>query len=194
MKTPIRLIKKATKYLQSRIKFAGFSIFIVLTTLSCSSHLSKSNSKFDDKIISSAKQMAENLRVGNYGNFIDAIYPGFVQSVGGRSKMLQEIKAGFQNLENRGIKIDSVAFSKPNEIISHGKELQTTLLETLLLSTPKGLMISKSTLIAISSDSGLSWNFIDTSGREIKKMKKTFPNLSNKLIIAEQEKPVLYSH
>lgn len=36
-------------------------------------------------------------------------------------------------------------------------------------------------LIAISTDKGANWTFIDTSGKDISTMEKTFPYLSSQL-------------
>lgn len=102
--------------------------------------------------------------------------------------------SGYMQLEKQGISIDSVVFFKPNPFIYVADELQTTMTEVLIMTIPKGKMISKSTLIAISYDKGITWYFLETSGWELNEINEKFPNLSRQLIIAPKEKPVVYKN
>jgi hypothetical protein len=124
--------------------------------------------------------------------FVDKIYPGLISLVGGKDKLIEMTDNGYEQLAMQGISIDSVSFLKPNPIIETDNELQTTITEFLMMTIPNGRMITKSTLIAISQDKGITWYFLDTSGNSLKAMKQNFPNLSDKLIIEPFEKPIVY--
>jgi hypothetical protein len=62
------------------------------------------------------------------------------------------------------------------------------------MRVPGGRIVSQSTLIGISNNGGENWYFIDTSGKDIQTMKRSFSNLSEKLIIPQQVKPIFYEN
>lgn len=49
-----------------------------------------------------------------------------------------------------------------------------------------GQPVTESTLIAISTDNGKNWYFVDTPGKDIQTMKKALPNLSGELVIPKE--------
>ena len=136
--------------------------------------------------------MAQLIITKDNEHFVDKLYPELITMIGGKEKMVALLTQQYAALQEKGMSIDSARFLNPNPIISSGKELQTTLTEILVLKIPKGRMVTKSTLIAISKDQGITWYFLDTSGKDLKAMQQGFPGLSDELIIAEREQPVVY--
>jgi len=70
--------------------------------------------------------------------------------------------------------------------------LQATLSETLEIKVPGGTLITKSTLIALSTDSGETWYFIDTSNNSLEKIRTQLPNISENLVLSPPQEPIFY--
>ena len=96
-------------------------------------------------------------------------------------------------IKSKGIVINSIVFNPPSEIVKNKNELQCTISQHTELKPAKGRVITYTTLIAISTDNGKSWKFIDTSNRDIKAIRTVFPNLSNKITLPPKQKPTVYT-
>jgi hypothetical protein len=167
-------------------------LFLVSMTIISGKSQNKSNSLvYETNLLKQANIMGQYYLNKKYEQFIEKIYPGIIKAVGGKQRMLQMLNSAMQNLDKQNIIVDSMRFSKPNKIIYTGEELQTTLSETVFMTIPNGTMIKESTMIAISSDKGITWSFIDTSGQSLNSLKKAFPNLSNDLIIPKDKNPII---
>ncbi|MDP4227620.1 MAG: hypothetical protein Q8910_14705 [Bacteroidota bacterium] len=172
----------------------ALNIIIVILVSSCNAQKTEQqHSVMKDSVIIQANRMMMSLNNKDYNSFIDKMYPKLVEKFGGKDKMLEGLNLAYEKLDKQGIKIDSVIFSNPRKIIEVGAELQTTVIETLIMSIPQGKMVKKSTLIVISPDKGLTWYFLDTAGSDLNMMKSGFPNLSDSLIIEKEEKPIVYN-
>ena len=164
-------------------------IMISLLFVACSGHRAKQTATLNESIETQANRMIKLLKEKDYPGFMNTLYPKYIENFGGKDKMLQFLNNTWGQLDKQSVMIDSVTFSKPNKIIDTGNELQTTIYETLKVHGPSGKMIIKSTVIAISSDNGESWYFIDSAGIDLKSMQKKLPNLNDSLIIAKRENP-----
>jgi hypothetical protein len=169
-----------------------FNLCFIVLGIPAYSQVTKKYTPYDDKIIFDANKMMNSYKLKDYDNFIDGIYPMIVSTAGGKEKMRTELEKALNIMSEQGISIDSVIFSKPNPIIRTKEELQTTLVETLIMTIPQGKMINKSTLICISADNGETWFFIDSSNNDVKTLQSQFPNLSDSLIIGKMGKPIVF--
>src|SRR5258706_1996431 len=153
-------------------------VFISLITLSANGQgldsvaLSKS-------IIEQADTIANILLRKDYKLYVKFIYPELVKQAGGEIAMAKLISNAMkENIESKGYELTSVKFGSPSSIIKNANELQSTLPQIITLSLRSRQFETKSTLIAISTDNGKNWKFLDTSGRSIAEMRRSFPNLS----------------
>ena len=67
--------------------------------------------------------------------------------------------------------------------------MQAVLPQSTFLTSPLGDVELSSSLIAISTDKGESWTFIDTSLFGIEKIKSVMPDISPKLVIPKATAP-----
>lgn len=170
------------------------SSFIILFLFSLSSfgqHLKVSPS-ITDNLIKQANRFAHLVQNRDTVEFIEKVYPRLITLIGDKNKVIQLTAEAYTQLAKEGMFIDSVMFLQPYSIIDTAGELQTTMTEVSMMTIPKGKMITKSTVIAISRDKGITWYFLDTTGKDLKEMKEIFPNLSSRLIIAPKEKPAVF--
>ncbi len=92
--------------------------------------------------------------------------------VGGEQKMKEVLDTTLREMESQGVVLLKITFGEPSSAIIMGNELQCTLPEALEMQVQGGKLIDISTMIAISTDAGKNWYFIDISGKDIQTMKK----------------------
>lgn len=130
---------------------------------------------------------------GNYNAFANYTYPLILKSMGGPSKMAALLTKTTDDFKSHGMSFSNITFDESSKIIKSGKELQATIAQHTEIKLPQGRLISTSTLIAVSTDNGVSWTFIDTSNKEMATLRKALPNLSPLIIIPIQQPPIKYN-
>ena len=75
--------------------------------------------------------------------------------------------------------------------VKAGYELQCTLAQTTETKMQFGRTITKSTLLGVSPDNGVTWKFIDATGRDAREMKRLLPRLSDQVVFVTPENPKL---
>jgi PBP1b-binding outer membrane lipoprotein LpoB len=136
-----------------------------------------------------AEEMGKFLMAKDYKSFARFTYPKVAEMMGGKDKMVEILENTMGEMEATGISFINVAIGEPSKCITAGNELQCTIPQTIEMKMPDGKMTTTSTLIAVSSDNGKTWCFIDTSGKDIKAMRALLPNLSENLVIAARTEP-----
>lgn len=124
-----------------------------------------------------------------FKDFVKYASPVLIDKLGGEEAMVLALKNGFKEMEAGGNKLNKIILDEPDKILAVGNELQTTITETLEMKVPGGLLITRSVLIAISKDGGLSWTFIDSSGKDLKTLRSELVGLSEELVVAAPVKP-----
>ncbi|MFH6601990.1 hypothetical protein ACEZ3G_00765 [Maribacter algicola] len=157
-------------------KFIGSLILIVCSTFSFSQ---TENKNLNEQL----GEMKKYFLAGDYDNFAEYTYPKVIEMMGGRSNMVNATKQAMDKMKNDGFTFKDLSFKDPSSFLKKDGELQCTLTQQLTMNTPQGKIESEYTLIALSSDDGLNWTFIDTSGKDKQTMLKYFPNLHKEIII-----------
>lgn len=138
--------------------------------------------------------MAKLLLKKDYKAFTAFTYAPIIKMAGGLDKMASYMEQSFKDMEGEGFTIANVKVGNCSKIIHTEKQLQCTLTEIIELKHTDGKLIQKSTLIGISDDKGVTWTFIDTHGATLKKLQETINELSNDLVIPEQQEPEIISN
>ncbi|MBI3137716.1 MAG: hypothetical protein HYZ15_03945 [Sphingobacteriales bacterium] len=143
------------------------------------------------------KQQANKMGVafvsGDYKTFANYTYPLILKSMGGASKMIEVLNKTSIDMKLKGMSFSNITFDEPSKIVKSGKELQATITQHTEIKLSQGKLISTSTLIAMSTDNGIGWAFIDTSNKDMATLRKALPNLSPSIIIPPQQPPVRYN-
>lgn len=119
----------------------------------------------------------------NYNQYADFVYPKVYELLGGKSRMIQMTKSAVDKMEKDGFRFIDLKFRSPSGFITLKKQIQCTIIQEILMQTPKGKILSAYTLIGISENQGKNWKFIDTSGKTKEIMRQYFPYLSKDLVI-----------
>jgi hypothetical protein len=140
-----------------------------------------------------ANIMAQAFISGDYKTFVSYTYKPMVQGTGGAAKMEQSLVKVVSDMKLKGMSFNKITFDEPSKVIKSGKELQATIAQHTDIKVPDGRAVGTSTLIAISTDNGVNWTFVDTSNKNIAALRKAMPNLSPSISIPPQQPPVHYN-
>jgi len=149
----------------------------------------------DAEIKKTAKAKAEEcqnaLIKGDYEKFADLSHPKVVEAGGGRKKMIESLAAEMKKLKADGVVFKSATMADASDPIAVGKELYIAVPFTLEIKVPDGRVTTKSALVGISNDGGKTWTFFDANpGANSRDMlKKSFPDLPDKLPLPKKEPP-----
>lgn len=150
-----------------------------------------SQSNNDTALKVQAEKMAKAFMSNDFNIFIKYSNPQLVKMIGGSNKMIEVLNKSVVDMKSKEIIFESITFSEPTKVIKSGKELQSTIQQITKVKTPTGGVMSISTLIAISTNNGVNWTFVDTSNKDMATIKQLLPNLSSSIVIPKQV-PVKY--
>ena len=139
-----------------------------------------------------ANKMGQAFINGDYKIFSHFTNPDIVKMMGGENRMAQTLAKIASDMNLKGMMFKSITLGDVSKIVKSGNELQCTMSQHTEIKLPSGRAISTSTLIAISTDGGSNWTFVDTSNKDLPTIKRILPHLSNAIVIPPQEPPVQY--
>lgn len=172
-------------------KTLGLSLLLMLGLMASSFGQVKDASK---NLKQQAEKMGAFLMKGDYKAFSVYTHPIVLKMMGGAPKMIEILTRGLNSMKEQGISFKSISMGEPSKLVKSGKELQATIPQNIILKLPKGSLESNSTLVAISTDNGVNWTFIDTSNNDIATLKKVIPTLSPALVIPPRQAPIKHDN
>jgi hypothetical protein len=158
-------------YLHGMKRLILLSYFVALLTYETSAQDHKPLIKHTAELLGDATVRKDYSAVADY------TYPKFIEAVGGRDSLLSAIKQQFDKLKSQGSEliIRSVTIGEPGDEALINSVLYSVVPEAVVLEV-KGVKYSiTGSLIAISSDRGQHWSFLDTEGLE--NLKQLFPDI-----------------
>ncbi len=102
--------------------------------------------------------------------------------------VLKILQTADSQREKQGVAIKSIRFGNVLSMVRVNFEFECTLEQITETKMQVGRIISKSTLLALSKDNGVSWKFADATGRTKEEMRSLIPRLSDGLIFAKVER------
>lgn len=144
------------------------------------------------KIKLQATAMGEAFLHADYKTFSLFTNPRIVEMMGGSENMIRVLVKTMRDMKSQGMIFSKISFDEPTKIIKAAAGLQSTILQHTEIKLNKGHVLATSALIAVSSDKGQHWTFIDTSNKDLATIKKLLPELSYEIVIPEQKPPVKY--
>ena len=102
----------------------------------------------------------------DYATTLDYSYPKFVQAHGGKDSILKLLNEGFKKMKAQGMEliIKSGSLGEPSNQVKIDSLLFSVVSEKLILNMNGSDYVTTSSLIAISSDNGNNWTFVDAAG------------------------------
>jgi hypothetical protein len=112
-----------------------------------------------------------------------------IKFVGGRERVVKELTTGKADMARDGWAFDHVDIDAPQEIVEGGARLFAIVPQRVTMRSPQGHVLQRGYLLAISSDAGQSWKFIDGAGLTVENVKKIVPGFPTTIELPEHTKP-----
>lgn len=158
----------------------------------CCAQSLRDSTFYRKSVVEQAAMTGNALITKDYSTFVKFIHPSILSLSGGKQKMIAQLQKGIKEMEENGTSFSSVEFGTPDQILHAKGELQCIVTQYLTMKVPNGKLLVKSALIAVSTDKGRQWLFIDTAAGDLKTLQKVVPTLSDKLRIPAKEEPKFY--
>lgn len=146
----------------------------------------------DDELRTVVKAIVEEMNHAlieeDFSKVADFTHPNVHKLMGGREKMIAQLKSGNMDMKLQGYVIRSVTVDEPSEPVSAGSDLFIVVPFLLEMKARGGRIFQKSSVIGVSSDQGKSWVFVN-GDLDIKTVKKALPNLPDQVTLPERHKP-----
>jgi len=136
-----------------------------------------------------AKELEAALARKDYPKVVDLTYPKLIEYAGGREKLLAAMTAELKTMEGEGVEIVSSTSSPPSQFLHEAGGIYAVVPITSKFKAKDGLFQIEGSLIAISTDGGANWTFVDATGKDQTELKKVLPNL-DKLHLPPEKEPV----
>jgi hypothetical protein len=143
----------------------------------------------DSNAVRDADAMRTAFMHRDWDTFMKYIHPDFVKMVGSREKMLKPMIEGLERFKRNGIELVSQTIMFPTQTFRKNRELQAVIPMTQVMKMPQGTFSGLSHLLALSSDDGQHWTFINLSGVDPKLLRKIVPNLDRRIKIPAESPP-----
>ncbi len=138
-----------------------------------------------------AMDMATALMKNDFTTFSKYMHPNIISFAGGKEKMKTKMDSAYAAMKLFGVSFKRYWIGSPGDIINYRDQLQAVLPESTVMKTPLGELTAETSMIAISTDKGKNWYFIDTNVYKVDRIKNILPDISPKLVIPPQKKPQL---
>ncbi len=132
-----------------------------------------------------ADDMAALMMQHNYKQMAYYTYPKIVKSMGGPDKMAEKVSQMMDEMQSRGMSFKSATIGNIGDIVKSGTHLYSVIQQILQISNSGSIITGSSYLLAISSDNGKRWYFVDTAPFKHQNIKQMFSDYPPGLIIPE---------
>ena len=170
------------------------TFLLLFSCIAYSQPVTNKDSLFRETVKAEAEKMVRLLIDKDYKAFTKYTYPPLVKMLGSEAGMVDVLVKTFRSIDAEGFTVSKVSIGDVSAILHIKTLLQCTIVQVLEMTHEKGTLVSKSSLIGLSSDQGTTWTFLDTQGKPLNKLQATFKELSNNLVIPPKEQPVMVPH
>jgi hypothetical protein len=132
-----------------------------------------------------ADDMAALMMQRNYKQMAYYTYPQIVKAMGGPDKMAEKVSQMMDEMQSRGMAFKSTTIDNIGDIVKSGTHLYSVIQQILQISNNGSIITGSSYLLAISSDNGKRWYFVDTAPFKHQNIKHLFPDYPPELVIPE---------
>lgn len=163
---------------------------IVISVVLICLHAAASAQNQQTVIKTEALKMAKALAAMDLETYASYSWPELVSDPQNKQRIKAAADSADKYRKQFNIKVKSIIIGNPSEVVKHKGVLQCTIPQTMAVEAMMGSIETESTLIGLSRD-GKKWYFVDANFFNNKETKEKLPELSPKLIIPKQKKPVM---
>ena len=169
-----------------RLPVFTFSL-LLLALVGCD----KGSAATPEQVRAKAQECADAMLKGDYAKVVDLTHPKLVAGVGGRQKMIDILAEGVAQAKAHQSALVSYKAQAPSEILGSGLDLVAVVPTALEMKTPKGTVKQSEYVLAVSSDAGRNWTFVDGGGLTPETLKSVVPNPPKELKLPGRQAPVM---
>lgn len=127
---------------------------------------------------------------GDFSAVLDSTFPRVVEMGGGKAKMLASINAEMKETGELGLKILSHTVGEPEPSVRAATLLLAVVPTTLKMESADSFITQRSFWLAVSTNDGKSWTFIDGSYLNGETLKLILPEAVDKIKLPAGVQPV----
>ena len=144
-----------------------------------------------ERIRKGAEENSAALTAGDFSRVVDFTYPKAVEMLGGREKMVELLRHGTEEMQSQGAAILGAQVTEPKEVVTFGTKRFAIVPMVVKSRIPEGTITAKSFLLAISTDEGMTWTFLDGAGITKEILAQVIPDFPPQLSLPTKEPPTL---
>ncbi|GAA4382826.1 hypothetical protein [Hymenobacter koreensis] len=118
----------------------------------------------------------------DFETFADFIHPDVLRVAGGADVLAKKLRKDMEEMSSQGVQV-KISHGVPSRIVSVDRELQCTVPQTSDFQMGANTKTVQSTLLAVSTDGGKTWAFLDTAGKDWENVRRLVPNLSREIVL-----------
>ena len=142
-----------------------------------------------EQIKKKAEACATAMQKGEFEKVAELTHPKVIEILGGKKKAAETMASVMDEMETQGLSIADYTVGSVSEIVTDNDNQFAIVRTTMKMNCPKGILTQNSFLVAISSDKGKSWTFVD--GNAVDQLKQINFSVPKALKIPNREEPVL---
>ena len=135
-----------------------------------------------------AEEMSQAVVRGDFKKLADLTHPKIVSQVGGKEQLAEISEKAVQSMKTLGLELKAIKVGTPADPVEANMELYTVVPFTLTLTKMKEEMEKESYYIAVSSNGGKKWTFLDGSQLTVDNVKQILPDFPSALMLPTVKK------
>ena len=140
-----------------------------------------------------AEETSQSMLKEDHQKMAHFTHPTVVEQVGGRDRFIEMLTSLAATMKQKGVRFTAAKVSEPSEIIEKAGKLYAIVPSSLKLDVQGQRRSQASYLIAVSSDGGKNWKFLDGTGPrgDRSKVREILPDFPDALPLPKIEPPAL---
>jgi len=127
---------------------------------------------------------------GDMDKMLDLTYPKLIELGGGREKVMAALESELKEMRELGMKIIAHTVGEPEPSVRVGAKLVAIVPTALKTELDGSVIEQKSFWLAVSTDEGKSWRFLDGSSLNTDTLKLLLPEAVDKIKLPRVVQPV----
>ncbi len=143
----------------------------------------------EEAIKARAQKCVQATADDDYEGIVACTHPLVIEMNGGKEHMLSILQQGSADMKSSGADIESVEIGEPQQLGQMPQLSYALVPQTIRMKVPQGKLIQDGWLLAISTDQGSSWNFVDATNLTDATLGQVFPELAGKIKLPAKTAP-----
>ena len=141
--------------------------------------------KYSDVILSDAKKSADAQLAYDIDGYMSYMHPNVIKMGGGVDLVKESVNQQLTTYKKMNVDVVSITHGDPGPLVQAGSEIHCILSATTKLKQGEGEFDSVNNWLAVSSDQGASWTFVDMAYYNEGSLKIYLPDYNPALVFPQ---------